>query len=95
MNVEQIFNKFLLLQILRVQTPDGTRRIEIELQRTLSNLYELIQKTFAFDDFNFVIYKERNYTQELVSSKSKTIAEEKLKHGDMIYMKRGSSIVSV
>ncbi|XP_055635839.1 nuclear protein localization protein 4 homolog [Toxorhynchites rutilus septentrionalis] len=73
--------------MLRVQSADGTKRVELYSTSTLRELYELIHSTFAYQDYGFALFKERNGTKELVSSRSQTIKAAGLKHGDMIYMK--------
>uniref|UniRef100_U5EVM2 Nuclear protein localization protein 4 homolog n=1 Tax=Corethrella appendiculata TaxID=1370023 RepID=U5EVM2_9DIPT len=74
--------------VLRVQSADGTQRVNIRDSSSLRELYELVQKQFSLNDFGFALYKERNYKNELVSSRSQTIKGCSLKHGDMIYMKQ-------
>lgn len=39
------------------------------------------------DGYGFGVYRERNYTKELSSSRSQTVDGHQLKHGDMIYLK--------
>ncbi|XP_055602977.1 nuclear protein localization protein 4 homolog isoform X2 [Uranotaenia lowii] len=73
--------------VLRVQSPDGTKRVEIAESGLLRELYEIVHKTFSFDDFDFALYKERNGTKEIASIRSQTVKECGLKHGDMIYLK--------
>lgn len=73
--------------VLRVQSPDGTKRVEISDTSNLRELYELVHGTFAFNDYGFALFKERNCTKEIVSSRSQTVKESGLKHGDMIYLK--------
>lgn len=84
-------------QLLRVQSPEGTKRIEVLPTATVRELYESIHDAFQLDNFNFAVYGERNYKNELASSRSQTVDDYKLKHGDMIFMKplsAGSSSVS-
>lgn len=78
---------FNSIQTLRVQSPDGQRRVEIKSTQTLRDLFEAIHSTFELKDFGFAVYKERNWSQELVSSRSKTVSQSGLKHGDMVFMK--------
>lgn len=88
---------FFSAQLLRVQSPEGTKRIELLPSATIRELYEAIHDAFELDSYNFGVYGERNYKNELGSSRSQTVDDYKLKHGDMIYMKPlsvGSSTVS-
>lgn len=57
-----------LLQVLRVQSPDGTKRVEIADTSNLRELYELVHGTFALSDYGFALYKERNYTKEVLQN---------------------------
>lgn len=71
---------------MRVQSSEGTKRIEINASSTTCQLYEVIHDTFNLNSFAFVLYKERNKQSEIPSSKSKTIRTLSLHHGDMIYL---------
>lgn len=79
--------------MLRVQSSDGTKRIGIIPNSTLHELYDTIFNTCNLTDYGFSLYKERNYTVELESSRTKTVKSSNLNHGDVIYMKQisGSS----
>lgn len=56
---------FVILQLIRVQSADGTKRVEVSPGASLLELYESIQKVFQLEDPQFAVYKERNYTQEV------------------------------
>lgn len=73
--------------VLRVQSAEGTKRVELADKATLRDLYELVYSSFSFNDYGFALYKERNCTKELPSSRSQTVKEYGLKHGDMIYLR--------
>lgn len=75
------------MQLLRVQSPEGTKRIEILPSATVRDLYEQIQNAFQLDGYGFAVYRERNHTKELATSRSQTVEDQNLKHGDMIYLK--------
>lgn len=93
----QYFFFSICKQILRVQSPEGTKRIEILPTATIRELYDSIHDAFQLDAYNFAIYCERNYKNELASSRSQKINDYNLKHGDMIFIKNlspGSSSVS-
>lgn len=72
--------------MLRVQSPEGTKRIEVSASSTSCQLYEIIHDTFNLNSFAFALYKERNKQDEILSSKTKTIRTLGLHHGDMIYL---------
>lgn len=73
--------------LIRVQSPDGIKRIEIPSKSTIKDLYEAVQKSITIDQ-TFALFKERNYSNELAPSRSQTIKSLNLKHGDMIYFKQ-------
>ncbi|KAL9697549.1 hypothetical protein quinque_000990 [Culex quinquefasciatus] len=73
--------------VLRIQSADGTKRVEVSDTGTLRELYDAVQATFGYPDDGFALYKERNCTKELVSSRSQSVKDSALKHGDMIYLR--------
>uniref|UniRef100_A0A8D8B3G5 Nuclear protein localization protein 4 homolog n=1 Tax=Culex pipiens TaxID=7175 RepID=A0A8D8B3G5_CULPI len=73
--------------VLRIQSADGTKRVEVPDTGTLRELYDAVQATFGYPDDGFALYKERNCTKELVSSRSQSVKDSALKHGDMIYLR--------
>lgn len=73
--------------IIRVQSADGMKRIEIGPKTSLKNLYEYVKQQIPVDG-QFALFKERNFTNELAPSRSQTIKSCNLKHGDMIYFKQ-------
>lgn len=54
------------LQLLRIQSPEGVKRIEITQTATLRDLYEAVFKAFGLNDYGFAIFKERNFTKEVI-----------------------------
>nr|CAG4636997.1 EOG090X05T8 [Ceriodaphnia reticulata]SVE72923.1 EOG090X05T8 [Ceriodaphnia reticulata] len=72
--------------MLRVQSPEGTRRVEVESDTLTNELFEKVVKAFELSGYCFTIYCSRDKTQEIISSKTKTVANYGLKHGDMIYL---------
>lgn len=69
-----------------MQSSEGTKRVEVSASSTTCQLYEIIHDTFNLNSFAFSIYKERNKTNEIPSSKTKTVRSVGLHHGDMIYL---------
>lgn len=60
--------KYLLhFQVLRIQSADGTKRVEVPDTGTLRELYDAVQATFGYPDDGFALYKERNCTKEVSS----------------------------
>ncbi|KAL0279488.1 UNVERIFIED_CONTAM: hypothetical protein PYX00_001032 [Menopon gallinae] len=82
--------------IIRIESADGTKRVQLHETETIKHLYERVFDAFSFTDFNFKLFKKRGQKDELISSRSKTIVESGLQHGDMVYLSReqGSSLLS-
>ncbi|XP_030376061.1 nuclear protein localization protein 4 homolog isoform X2 [Scaptodrosophila lebanonensis] len=76
--------------LVRVQSPEGIKRIEISPKSNLKQLYETVQNALKVDGFG--LFKERSFATELQASGSQLVGAT-LKHGDMIYLKQmaGSS----
>lgn len=72
--------------ILRVQSSEGTKRIEVQPSDSVVRLFEKVHDAFSLPGFAFALFKERNNQGELVSSRSKTVSGCGLRHGDMIYL---------
>lgn len=71
---------------MRIQSPEGTKRISIEKTDSIKSLYEKVHDAFSLSGYRFALYKDKSQKSELVSSRSKTILNYGLQHGDMIYM---------
>jgi nuclear protein localization family protein 4 len=71
---------------LRVQSSEGTKRLDVYLTDTVSQLFEKIYEAFQLSSFGFSLYKQRNHNDELFSSRSKTVGESDLGHGDIVYL---------
>lgn len=74
------------LQVLRIQSPEGTKRIEISASSSTCQLFEQVYSAFELNSYDFSLYRERNQKCEIVSSKSKTLKGLGVKHGDMLYL---------
>lgn len=72
--------------LLRIQSSEGTRRIEISPSAATCQLFETIHDAFELNSFAFALYKQRNKKDEIASSKSKTLRNLGLRHGDMVYL---------
>ncbi|XP_014476067.1 PREDICTED: nuclear protein localization protein 4 homolog isoform X2 [Dinoponera quadriceps] len=71
---------------LRVQSSEGTKRIEVQASDTLTRLYEKVYEAFDLNSFGFSLCKQRNHKDPLTSTKSKTVSGIGLCHGDMLYL---------
>uniref|UniRef100_A0A1A9ZAB3 MPN domain-containing protein n=1 Tax=Glossina pallidipes TaxID=7398 RepID=A0A1A9ZAB3_GLOPL len=76
--------------LVRIQSPEGIKRIEISPKSSFKQLYECVQRALKIDGFG--LFKERTFSNELYANSSQQIGSA-LKHGDMIYLKQiaGSS----
>ncbi|CAL1686966.1 unnamed protein product [Lasius platythorax] len=72
--------------ILRVQSSEGTKRIEVLTSDTLSQLYEKVYEAFHLNSFGFTLCKQRNQKEPLTSTRSRTVLGTGLSHGDMLYL---------
>ncbi|XP_063696673.1 nuclear protein localization protein 4 homolog [Culicoides brevitarsis] len=79
--------------ILRIQTPNGTRRLEVQLKSSLRRLFEDVHACLELDTYNFRLFKDRLKREELISS-SKCIESANLRHGDMLYLSEESGAMS-
>lgn len=84
------------LQVIRIQTPDGMKRVNIPGNSTLKDLYDIAYKTLNLLDYGFSLFSDRGCSKELRSSRSVTLSGSKLNHGDVIFYKQmaGSSVRS-
>lgn len=51
------------MQLVRVQSPEGIKRIEISPKANLKELFETVQNILKVDGFG--LFKERNLTKEV------------------------------
>ncbi|KYM92095.1 Nuclear protein localization protein 4 like protein [Atta colombica] len=72
--------------ILRVQSPEGTKRIEILPSDTISQLYEKVYEAFDLNSFGFNLCKQRSQKEPLTSTRSRTVSGIGLSHGDILYL---------
>nr|XP_023016684.1 nuclear protein localization protein 4 homolog [Leptinotarsa decemlineata] len=72
--------------LLRVQSAEGTKRIELTPSTSTCQLFETIHNAFDLNSFAFALYREKNKQNEICSSKTKTLGTLGLRHGDMIYL---------
>ncbi|KZC07238.1 Nuclear protein localization protein 4 like protein, partial [Dufourea novaeangliae] len=71
---------------LRVQSSEGTKRVDVEPSDTVSRLFEKVFDTFELNSFGFGLYRQRNHKDEIISSPSRTVSGVGLSHGDMLYL---------
>lgn len=71
--------------LIRVQSAEGIKRIEISPKSNLKQLYDSVQNALKVDGFG--LFKERNCITELHASGTQLVGNS-LKHGDMVYLKQ-------
>ncbi|KAL1471191.1 hypothetical protein MTO96_023838 [Rhipicephalus appendiculatus] len=72
--------------ILRVQSPEGTKRVECETGDTAAVLYNKIQSAFNLPDLLcFTVYKNREKSSP-VPLQNTRLSTHGFKHGDMLYL---------
>ncbi|EDW84969.1 uncharacterized protein Dwil_GK14396, isoform A [Drosophila willistoni] len=71
--------------LVRVQSAEGIKRIEISPKSNLKQLYDSVQTTLRVDGFG--LFKDRTFLTELHANGSQLVGTT-LKHGDMIYLKQ-------
>ncbi|XP_002123974.2 nuclear protein localization protein 4 homolog [Ciona intestinalis] len=77
--------------IIRIQSCDGTKRIEVSSSDTVASLLQQVEKSFALKGDGWGVFKSRNYQDEVKNSKSK-LRTAGLNHGDMLFLKSQSSV---
>ncbi|XP_075974005.1 nuclear protein localization 4 isoform X2 [Anticarsia gemmatalis] len=72
--------------ILRVQSPEGTTRVEMHDTDVTAQLFERVYESLHLNTFAFVLHKDRQRKEEITSSKSRRLRDYGLQHGDMLYL---------
>ncbi|KFV65318.1 Nuclear protein localization protein 4, partial [Dryobates pubescens] len=72
--------------IIRVQSPDGVKRITATKRETVATFLKKVAKEFGFRNNGFSIYTNRNRTGEITASQNKSLSLLKIKHGDMLFL---------
>ncbi|KAJ0177513.1 hypothetical protein K1T71_007522 [Dendrolimus kikuchii] len=71
---------------LRVQSSEGTARIEMLDTDVTAQLFERIYESLHLSSFGFTLHKDRQRKDEIPSSKSRRLLDYGLKHGDMLFL---------
>lgn len=72
--------------VLRIQSPEGTKRLNVSPDDSTHALYEKVFEAFGLTGFTFSLYLNRNSRDELISSKTQKLSNYNIKHGDIVYM---------
>ncbi|NWY17932.1 NPL4 protein, partial [Aphelocoma coerulescens] len=73
-------------QIIRVQSPEGVKRITATKRETVATFLKKVAKEFGFRNNGFSIYTNRNRTGEITAAQNKSLNLLKIKHGDMLFL---------
>ncbi|RVE44149.1 hypothetical protein evm_011196 [Chilo suppressalis] len=71
---------------LRVQSAEGTARVDVLDCDATALLFERVYETLQLSTFGFALHKDRQRKEEITSSKSRTLRDYGLQHGDMLYL---------
>lgn len=74
------------VQTLRVQSPEGTVRVDMVDSDMTSQLFERVHDEFNLASFAFALFRDRARREEVISSKSRRLRDLGLHHGDMLYL---------
>ncbi|XP_021925198.1 nuclear protein localization protein 4 homolog [Zootermopsis nevadensis] len=74
------------LLTLRIQSPEGTKRIDVHPTDSILELFEKVHEAFGLTGYGFALYRKRGCKDELISSRIKTVRSYGLSHGDMLYL---------
>uniref|UniRef100_A0A8D2M5Q9 Nuclear protein localization protein 4 homolog n=1 Tax=Zonotrichia albicollis TaxID=44394 RepID=A0A8D2M5Q9_ZONAL len=73
-------------QIIRVQSPEGVKRITATKRETVGTFLKKVAKEFGFRNNGFSVYTNRNRTGEITAAQNKSLNLLKIKHGDMLFL---------
>ncbi|XP_013192825.1 nuclear protein localization protein 4 homolog [Amyelois transitella] len=71
---------------LRVQSSEGTARVEMTPSDVTALLYERVHDALHLNTFGFALHRDRARKEEIASSKSRRLGDYGLQHGDMLYL---------
>ncbi|XP_007482935.1 nuclear protein localization protein 4 homolog isoform X2 [Monodelphis domestica] len=72
--------------IIRVQSPEGVKRITATKRETAATFLKKVAKEFGFQNNGFSVYINRNKTGEITASPNKSLNLLKIKHGDLLFL---------
>nr|XP_020856501.1 nuclear protein localization protein 4 homolog isoform X3 [Phascolarctos cinereus] len=72
--------------IIRVQSPEGVKRITATKRETAATFLKKVAKEFGFRNNGFSVYINRNKTGEITASPNKSLNLLKIKHGDLLFL---------
>uniref|UniRef100_A0A8C4NLG6 NPL4 homolog, ubiquitin recognition factor n=1 Tax=Eptatretus burgeri TaxID=7764 RepID=A0A8C4NLG6_EPTBU len=75
-----------LAETIRVQSPEGTKRICSTKRESASSFVKKVAKEFGFSDNGFTLFKGRNKTDAVNHKSRLSLSAMDIKHGDMLYL---------
>ncbi|XP_039256624.2 nuclear protein localization protein 4 homolog [Styela clava] len=72
--------------IIRIQSKDGTKRVEVTSSETVTSFLGKVAEEFALANENWCLFQNRDRTNELKKGSRSKLSNKKLKHGDMCYL---------
>lgn len=74
------------MQTLRVQSAEGTVRVDMLESDVTAQLFERVHDEFNLASYAFALFRDRARREEVLSSKSRRLRDVGLQHGDMLYL---------
>lgn len=74
--------------ILRLQSGDGMKRIEVGASDSVQKLYDIVATNFKLDKNGWRLCKDKKFEDELSEKTQKSLKGLQLVHGDIIYLKK-------
>ncbi|XP_022108417.1 nuclear protein localization protein 4 homolog [Acanthaster planci] len=72
--------------IVRLQSPEGTKRVNVPVTMTLYKFFQKVSEAVAIPVDQFKLFADRNRIRELKPTSKVTLNSSKIKHGDMLYV---------
>ncbi|XP_077980662.1 nuclear protein localization protein 4 homolog [Glandiceps talaboti] len=72
--------------VVRIQSPDGQKRIQISSSDSMTKLFQKVASAVELTVADFDLFVSRDKSGKLKSAPKKSITSMKIKHGDMLYL---------
>eukprot|EP00112_Aurelia_sp_Birch-Aquarium-sp1_P019702 Seg4931.1 transcript_id=Seg4931.1/GoldUCD/mRNA.D3Y31 product="Nuclear protein localization protein 4-like" protein_id=Seg4931.1/GoldUCD/D3Y31 len=73
--------------IIRVQSREGTKRVEIAPRDRPKHLYEKVRNDLKLEKNGWALFKSRDGSDLIREKDSKSVKDVGLRHGDMVFIK--------
>ena len=71
---------------LAIQSSDGQKRVSLSGTSKTDELFTKVKDAFSLKSSQFSLYKKQNKTFEIANSRTKSVTQEGLNHGDRLFM---------